>query len=1618
MEIQQVGLLLEKNAELEKVLAAKNRELEIEAALERVRSRAMAMHHSHELAEAANLLFLQVQTLGLPVLSCGYNIWERNETICMAWMSDQSGLIQQPFKIPLTESPAFIKFYNSKQRGEEFYTEEVRGEALAAHYRYMITLPGFEKIVKGFEKAGFTLPTSQVNNVVNFSHGNLVFITYQPTPEAHDIFKRFGKVFDQTYTRFLDLQKAEAQTKAAQIELGLERIRTRAMAMQKSDELAEAAKLLYNELRALNINPVSCGYMFVNEEQQTQTAWVTLPDGTLLPDYIVFPLSGDQTLNDRYNAWKQKEPLHKARLEGEENKEHHRFLASQVPADISANIFAHIPDNIVFYSANFSAGYLMIIAAESFSSEDEQTIIRFAKVFEITYTRFLDLQKAEAQVREARIEAALERVRSKALAMHKSDDLQQAAVTLFNELEKIEPQILRCGIAILDPMRPRADVWIAVKGKEGNAIQVSGSEPLDTHPMLLNAYEAWKRQEDYSHQLQGDELMQYYNSMAVNTFQATVSESHSSSNLAYGQRYFNAVFTHGSLFVFFNQSGSEAVVALVKRFVNVFDLAYKRFLDLENVEAQAREAQIQLALERVRARTMAMQKSDELTDVAALLFRQVSDLGIKTWTTGFNVWSEDNNFYTDYITNPQGGFMDPYVIDASIMPISIKLRNAKIRGEEFFVNSEEGEALAEVYRELAKFGKDQFKGVLESGFEFPTSQYEHFVFGSKVSLIFITYEPVPKAHDIFRRFGKVFEQTYTRFLDLQKAEAQAREARIELALERVRARTMAMQKSTELLEISSLLFEQVKELGVTAIQNSIGIVNEEAGFVELSTTIYGSHLLRTLNVPINDPFLMVKAVAAWKAKQTSLTLKFEGQELKNYNELRNSFYEKKVNFPEDCWFVYINFFSKGWLSFSSDREVSGDILVVLRRFAAVFEQTYIRFLDLQKAEAHAREAQIEAAMERLRTKAMTMQTSGELATVVKSLYIELKRLDESLNRAFIMMFDEQTGGVTWWMAGDDEALTEQAYRIPYSNNPPQLAYLKGWKERQEKWLYVMEGNEKKEWDAFLFNETELSTLPPIVIQFMKSFEKIYLSASFNSFGCLTTGSVQSLSSESFDILVRFSKVFDLSYTRSLDLKQAEAQVKEAKIEAALEKIRSSSLTMHHSNELVSVIGVMFEKLKELDVLLGTVAIWLFNKATMDSIFWVGNDWQQPAMVHLPYDEQLMKEDTNYKDGWEAWLSGESFINKEYSKQQKDRYFEYVLAHNDLVAIPPAAREMLIQANKYIACLLVEKHSALYFDCWHGATYNEESVEILKRVAKVFEQAYVRFLDLQKAEALAVRAEQDLAEIKAARKKAEETLVELKSTQAQLIQAEKMASLGELTAGIAHEIQNPLNFVNNFSEINKELLEELKSELNEGDKENAISIANDVINNEQKINEHGRRADAIVKGMLQHSRANAGKKEPTDINALADEYLRLSYHGLRAKDKNFNADFTTDLDDNVGTIKVVPQDIGRVLLNLYNNAFYAVFEKMKRLDKTFKPLVSVATKRVDNKVEIIIKDNGIGIPEKVVDKIFQPFFTTKPTGQGTGLGLSLSYDIIKAHGGELKVETEEGKSAIFIIELPI
>jgi signal transduction histidine kinase len=397
-------------------------------------------------------------------------------------------------------------------------------------------------------------------------------------------------------------------------------------------------------------------------------------------------------------------------------------------------------------------------------------------------------------------------------------------------------------------------------------------------------------------------------------------------------------------------------------------------------------------------------------------------------------------------------------------------------------------------------------------------------------------------------------------------------------------------------------------------------------------------------------------------------------------------------------------------------------------------------------------------------------------------------------------------------------------------------------------------------------------------------------------------------------------------------------------------------------------------------------------------------------IHKAMDEakiilQLSVE-SNYRY---AQNSAASMLNICYEKLGKLDSAYYYLKMKDSVAavIQNHSNALDIQQSRFDQQISNKEKEA--------ANIIQEQKNRSKIIAYVFATAFAFFIVILAIQWRNSKHRRKANEILQQQKeKVEIALSDLKSTQVQLIQSEKMASLGELTAGIAHEIQNPLNFVNNFSEINKELSSELIEEVDKGNTDEIKAIANDIKDNSEKINHHGKRADAIVKGMLQHSRSGTGVKEPADINKLADEYLRLAYHGIKAKDNSFNATMKINFDESIGKINIVPQDIGRVLLNLYNNAFYALNEKRKSANTDYQPEVEVETSKDKNGISISVCDNGNGIPQKIIDKIFQPFFTTKPTGQGTGLGLSLSYDIIKAHGGDIKVHSKEGEGTEFVI----
>jgi signal transduction histidine kinase len=667
-----------------------------------------------------------------------------------------------------------------------------------------------------------------------------------------------------------------------------------------------------------------------------------------------------------------------------------------------------------------------------------------------------------------------------------------------------------------------------------------------------------------------------------------------------------------------------------------------------------------------------------------------------------------------------------------------------------------------------------------------------------------------------------------------------------------------------------------------------------------------------------------------------------------------------------------------------------------------------------------RELEIEAALEKVRSAAMAMQHSDQLAGVVGLMYRQLEDLQFGLYQVLVSIFDLDKNVIEWWSRGFGEDKLPQRNIIPIINHPLPNQQLEAWKSATEYREYVLGGDEKVSWEDYLFTRTDLQYFPDHVKTQMRSIESVCLADAYMKCGVLQAAGTHPLSEKQADILRRFARVLDQSYTRMMDLQKAEQQAHQAHIETALERVRARALAMQAPEELVEVAQLLRQEMGLLGVeSLETGTVFIHNDGSDQAECWFAIRDDRLADKPLVSDHISLDLKATWvgREMMNFYDSDNTQVSIPMRGDHRREWIEYCYSLSSMLNgyygddIPNRTYHLCKFTNGAIGAAAPGEISA-------------ESWDLLQRTASVFSLAYSRFKDL-------TQARTDLQRLKEEKLRAETALSELKSTQAQLIQAEKMASLGELTAGIAHEIQNPLNFVNNFSDLNQELIDELKEELKKGDVKEATAIADNLKENESKINLHGKRADSIVKSMLQHSRSSSGQKEPTDVNKLVDEYTRLAYHGFRAKYKDFNVKLDIDLDPNLPLIPVVAQDMGRVLLNLINNAFQAVQEKAQTAGSNYQPTVSIQTHSPEgdpglrlkghlpgNQLIIRVADNGPGIPDAIKDKIFQPFFTTKPTGQGTGLGLSLSYDIMKAHGGEIKIQSNPPEGCCFEILLPI
>lgn len=1601
-------------------------EAQIEVALERVRSRTMAMHSSNELQEAAILLFQQIRELGVKTGSCGYIIWENAKKDATAWMSSPEGGIQEPFKLPHTKSKIYKDIYSAKESGKDFFVKEVRGSELKKHFEYLSTVPVIGEKINQLRKARYKFPETIVYNIAFFRQGYLSFHTHELSPEAHDIFRRFANVFEQTYTRFLDLKKAEAQARESQIEASLEKIRSRSLAMHNAEELGEVISVIVEKLKELDFS-IDDGVALIThiEGSKDLLEWMANPG---FPSAIKFylPYFEHPVLS---NLWKAKNEGTEFAVKRYTAKENKSFLTHI----FKHSDFKHTPQPIKDYcltadtyatSIAFQKNTAIFIndySGKTLTQQEIDILKRFSKVFEQAYIRFLDLQKAEAQARESQIEAALERVRSRTMGMQKSDELKDVIQVVLEQFVHLNINAEHAGFVMDYKARDDYNIWVADPLGVPSQITIPYFDSL-----YYNRFnEAKVKGEDFfAVNLTFKEKNIFYKKL----FKYITGLPEEAKNFYFkcpGLAASTVLLENVSLYIE-NFSGvpyNDEENAVLMRFGKVFQQTYTRFLDLQKAEAQAREAKIEAALERTRTQSMIMQHSKELDDTLRVFHEQILLLGIPSAFSFLWLPDEDKDrhmFWAAWAENIYSAQLDPqnttvfkskainYPLDRNEPATAQCLVDWK--GNEpivsYHVLPQGVENYFAAWQELID-GVEQLKPEYFSGGLYYVEAFMKYgCFG-----VMVATDLSEDEKKILGRFAIEFERTYRRFLDLQKAEEQAKEALIEAALEKVRGKAMAMHNSVDLTEAAGQVFTELNNLGIKPIRSGFVLLSKDTRKAKLypATSFDNKNTVSfTGEFEFTGHPVYEKQYEIWQ-KNENYFPELEGDLLKSYYKiLAEGLSVPYENFPTDKkQFGSFLPFSEGFLFTWSDEPYSENEINILDRFKAILDLTIRRYTDLKTAEAQSRESKIEASLERVRSKAMAMQKSDDLAVAVLTIFEELDKLNLEAIRCGIGIINKEKRSVDVWATAlsDNEKIVQISGDESMDTHPLLQGAYDAWLKNED-FSYLLQGEDLIKYYEVQTQSNFILPESQSLITNAELIKQYYYVATFQS-GGLFTFRESDFPDEAKSVIKRFADVINFTYTRFNDLKMAEAQAKEAQIEVALERVRSRTLAMQRSDELAETAAVVFKQLISLGIEPNRLYIGIIKDEGGEIEFWITDE--DGARVGNQFSGSRDR-NASIRKMYDGWKQQKKSVTIDMQGKELEEYFHHL---SEELHVP--FKQGLTQTRRV--------QSIAYFS--HGfigiaspESQPEETIFLLERFAAVFNLTYARFNDLKVAEHNAEQAQIDLIKLQTEKKRAEDALTELRATQTQLIQSEKMASLGELTAGIAHEIQNPLNFVNNFSEVNTELIDELNEELGKGNFEDAIAIAKDIKENEEKIKHHGKRAEGIVKGMLQHSRASSGVKEPTDINALADEYLRLAYHGLRAKDKSFNSKMETDFDNSVGEVNIVPQDIGRVILNLITNAFYVVDEKKKSGIENYEPTVSVITKKIGDKVEVKVKDNGSGIPQKVLDKIFQPFFTTKPTGQGTGLGLSLSYDIVKAHGGELRVETKEAEGCEFVILLNV
>lgn len=850
-----------------------------------------------------------------------------------------------------------------------------------------------------------------------------------------------------------------------------------------------------------------------------------------------------------------------------------------------------------------------------------------------------------------------------------------------------------------------------------------------------------------------------------------------------------------------------------------------------------------------------------------------------------------------------------------------------------------------------------------------------------------------------------------------------RRIEIEEALEKVRNRFIAMRRSDELGACANEIYQQLRALNlITDTQRfHISIWDEAQRTSQMWLSMPGKTIDDTPRLiswddlpPVVEVFKKWQALPVDERKEHIYCSTWEGQDAMDVLD----FLLTQPDFKDDIWIrqlkrqkvdrlmVYDALYAHGNLAVSSLNTIDEETRQVLKRFAAVFELSYTRFLDLQRAEAQAKEAKIEAALERVRASTMAMNTSEELADLASVMFENLLGLYDfpfMFTRCVIVITHEEEDINHVWSTNFAGKSLISSRLLPLQEHPVQANIYKAWKEDRAGFLSTgFNQDDAKKYTAYLaqlpgFKDDKellkiLHLLEAAPEQLPPNF---YLQMAFFSHGRIGLITNQDLDNIEVTILKRFARVFEQAYTRFLDLQKAEALARETQQQGILDRVRVEIASMRTTEDLQRVTPLIWQALTKLDVPFSRCGVFIMEDET-ETIH---------SFVTLPNGEHLAVLRVPYNSDPATIKSVNSWRNKQVFTDEwdKNRYLQWTKMMLEEGLVDSVAEIPDYDDPPEIMALHFVPFSQGMLYVGNVDPLSDEHIRLVQTLADAFSVAYARYEDFQ---ALESKNEQ-LAT----------TLNHLEATQAQLIQSEKMASLGQLTAGIAHEIKNPLNFVNNFAYLNTGLLSELEAHI-DASNANIREIFETLKLNESRINEHGKRADRIVNSMMRHASGISGEREQVVFNTFVDEYVNLALHGMQARQMDFHVTIKRVYSEHADEVSLMPQEIGQVLVNMFNNAFDAMLERQKNSSEAYEPLLQVRTGAKANTVSLQISDNGVGMPQHVKQKIFEPFFTTKSAGSGTGLGLSLSYDIItKGHGGSISVESEPGAGTTFSIKLP-